>query len=253
MPDFSSNAARAADVLIAVGDAGADGLGLQALVDQLGESRSAVHRTLAALASRGLVVSARRRGSYCLGPAAHGLARRPSTVEHKLAAMRPVLYRIVAETGYTAFLMIECGLDALCLEMVSSAPIRSLTGGAGGRVPLGIAAGSLVLLAELPAESREAVMRLNAGRYARYPAVRPMSAGLVAQMVQDTHLHGYSCDFGHFFPNEGGIGVPVPSPSQGRSGLAVSISVHGEISGRDSLARLARRVSDIIAQEQPQR
>lgn len=248
MSQFSANAARAADILLVLGEVGRNGISLKTLSERMGQPRSTVHRALAALSARGFVEPGSRHGSYRLGPAAYGLALRRTTVEEKLEQVRPVLYAIVAETGYATFLMAEAGLDALCLELVSNAPIRSLTGGTGGRVPLGIAAGSLAILAEMPAESRTAVIRDNAVRYAAYPALRPMSASAVARMVEETRANGYSCDFGCFFPNEGGIGVAVPALGPRHSGLSVAVSVHGEISGTDMLRELARRVSSIFAE-----
>ena len=248
MSQISSNAARAADILLALGGVGVEGVGLKALSEQLGQSRSAVHRALAALAERGFVEHGPRRGSYRLGPAIHGLAQFRGTVDDKLEIVRPALYAIVAETGYATFLMAEAGLDAVCIEMLSKAPIRSLTGGTGGRVPLGIAAGSLAILASLPPESRAAVIRTNAERYETYPALRPFSAEVVSGMVEETLREGYSTDFGCFFPSEGGIGVAIPSRGKGRSGLSVAVTVHGEISAPDTLARLAERVSGIFAE-----
>jgi DNA-binding IclR family transcriptional regulator len=247
MPQISANAARAADVLLALGEAGTAGISLKALSEQMGDSRSSLHRTLAALTARGFVERGPRRGSYRLGPAIHGLAQRHNTVDEQLEHVRPALYAIVAETGCATFLMAEAGLDALCIEMVSNMPIRSLTGGTGGRVPLGIAAGSLAILASLPSESRSAVIRANADRYAAYPALRPMSADVVSSLVEETLRNGYSCDFGFFFPSEGGIGMAVPTAGDRRSGLSVAVTVHGEISAPDTLARLARRVSTVFA------
>ena len=113
-------------------------------------------------------------------------------------------------------------------------------------MPLGIAAGSLAILADMPAESRQAVIRDNAARYAAYPALRPMSAAAIGRMVEETQANGYSCDFGCFFPNEGGIGMAVPSAGPRNSGLSVAVSVHGEISGTDTLRDLARTVSVIF-------
>ncbi|TIO84067.1 MAG: IclR family transcriptional regulator [Mesorhizobium sp.] len=248
MAQISANAARAADILLLLSEAGTVGISLKLISERMGEPRSTLHRSLAALAARGFVEPGPHYGSYRLGPAAYGLALRKTTLDEKLEVVRPALYAIVADTGYATFLMAEAGLDALCLELVSNAPIRSLTGGPGGRVPLGIAAGSLAILAELPAESRRAVIRANSGRYAVYPALRPMSGEVVARMVEDTQLNGYSCDFGCFFPNEGGIGVAVPAAGPRRSGLSVAVSVYGEISGIDALERLARRVGAIFAE-----
>ncbi|TIQ37072.1 MAG: IclR family transcriptional regulator [Mesorhizobium sp.] len=247
MAQISANAARAADILLLLGEAGTAGLGLKALSERLGEPRSTVHRSLAALSTRGFVEPGARHGSYRLGSAIHGLALRRTTLDEKLELVRPALYAIVADTGYATFLMVEAGLDALCLELVSNAPIRSLTGGAGGRVPLGIAAGSLAILADMPSESRRAVIRDNSARYAAYPALRPMSAEIVSRMVEDTQANGYSCDFGCFFPNEGGIGMAIPAAGARRSGLSVAVSVYGEISGVDALAKVAARVSTIFA------
>lgn len=247
MPEISSNAARAGDVLLLLGECGPDGALLRELAEHLGVSRPALHRTLAALATRGFVEATSRRGGYRLGPAIYGLTQTRNATEARLTILRPMLYDIVAKTGYSAFLMVEAGLDALCLEMISPMQIRSLTGGAGGRVPLGIAAGSLAILSSLPPESRAAIISANADRYTNYPALRPMSPDRVQHMVEETITDGYSCDFGCFFPGEGGVGLVIPSARGLRTGLSVAISIHGEISSHAALGNLAEKVKAIFA------
>ena len=73
-PGKSSNAARAARILAALGEAGAKGLSLTGLAETLGDTRAPVHRALAALVEHGFVLQSGRRGNYHIGPAIHAIA-----------------------------------------------------------------------------------------------------------------------------------------------------------------------------------
>jgi DNA-binding IclR family transcriptional regulator len=63
------------------------------------------------------------------------------------------------------FLLVRGGFDAVCLDRWEGPfPIRTFTGDIGGRVPLGLGQGALVILAHLPEAEREEVMRFNVPR-----------------------------------------------------------------------------------------
>ena len=81
----SSNAGRAAEILILLGQADRKGMALAALAAATGEAKSSVHRTLVALAEYGLVVQNGNRGNYMLGPATYALAHRSLGVNEIVA------------------------------------------------------------------------------------------------------------------------------------------------------------------------
>lgn len=247
MAQISSNAARAADILLALGEAGPEGLSLQTLSQQLDEAKPAVHRGLSALALKGFVESAGRRGHYRLGPAIYGLVKRASRIEGLVARMRPALMDISARFERTAYLMARSGYDAVCVETHNYGFASNLTGGAGGRVPLGIPAGSLALLATLPEATARQVVTANAQRYENYPTLRPLNGETVYKMASEARELGYAYDFDLYFPNEGGIGVPVETGLHGEVELSISIGFDAETYSRSYLDWLAAEIRSAIA------
>ncbi|PJE37684.1 IclR family transcriptional regulator [Pseudooceanicola lipolyticus] len=163
----SSNAARAARILAALGEAGAKGLSLTGLAETLGDTRAPVHRALAALVEHGFVLQSGRRGNYHIGPAIHAIAMKSVAVGELTRALRPLLIDIAAETGLPTFLMARAGFDSVCLDWQSGfSTVPAMFDGIGGRLPLGVGVGGLVVLGEMDAEGREQVLRLNAPRFA---------------------------------------------------------------------------------------
>lgn len=71
----SSNAVRALDILIVLGEAGADGFALADIAERIGEAKPAVHRSLVSLLQKGFAEPAGKHGFYRLGPAIPMLAR----------------------------------------------------------------------------------------------------------------------------------------------------------------------------------
>lgn len=165
----SSNAARAARILATLGEAGTEGLSLTALAEALGDSRTSVHRALAALAEHGFVMQTGRRGTYHVGPAVHAIAMKAVSVSDYTRALRPLLVDIAAETGLPTFLMARAGFDSVCLDWQSGfSTVPAMFDGIGGRLPLGVGVGGLVVLGEMDAEGREQVIRLNAPRFGEW-------------------------------------------------------------------------------------
>lgn len=247
MAHFSSNVARAGEILLVLGEAGPDGLSLQEISRNLAEAKPAVHRALGALALKGFVEPTGRHGYYRLGPAIYGLARRQARADVLATRMRPALIDIVARIGQPVFLMARAGHDAICLEMLAPTPAQTLTGGTGGRVPLGVAAGSLALLSSMPNEAALQVIEANAERYRNYPSLRPLSAELMRELVQEARARGYALDFGYYFPNGGGIGIAVETGLPGGAELSISVSIYGEMHTPEKLDALAQDIRLTIA------
>ncbi len=202
----SSNAERAAMVLLALGGAGIGGLALKDIAAGIGDAKPAVHRALVALARHGFVERAAGRGRYRLGPAIYALSRRQSSAQEKVAIWRPVLMEIAERLGATTFLTERSGLDSVVLDMhVGAMPVQMLVEGVGGRLPLGTGPGSAAILAMLDPPSRDFVLTANADRYRQ----RGMEPDVVRAMVEDAAAAGHALSQGEIFPGFGGVGVPI--------------------------------------------
>ncbi|GGF80866.1 hypothetical protein GCM10011402_36820 [Paracoccus acridae] len=184
----SSNAGRAAEILILLGQAGRRGMALAALAEATDEAKSSVHRTLVALADHGLVVQSGNRGNYRLGAGTYALALRSPGLNEIVASYRPALIEITASTQLSTYLMARSGLETVCLDyqngQIAAQPYVS---GIGGRIPLGVGVSGSCILAQMDARSRERCLSLNKDTLADWGI--PLS--LIEEEVESFKLHGF--------------------------------------------------------------
>jgi DNA-binding IclR family transcriptional regulator len=234
----SSNAERAARVMIAIGAWGIDGVSLKLIAEELGEAKPAVHRTLTALARFGFVES-RGRGRYRLGAAIFALAKLEGTATDRIARWRPIVTAIAARHGYTVYLLGRAGMDAVVLDMqMGGAPLQTLTRGVGARLPLGLGPGPAAILSTLDPATRELILDQNA---ANYEALGYKNAH-IRRFVRDAVIRGYAFDRADFVADCGGVALPI----RDRDGLAsAAITVSAPLSYLTD-----ERVAGIVAELQ---
>jgi len=157
---------RAFAVLRVLADAKGEKLRLTDIAARTGQAQATVHRVLQGLMQEGVVEQPAQSKGYQLSVAFFSLAAAAGTHQSSLRSLyRPALLRLSGMLNDTIFLLVRSGFDAVCVDRVDGAfPVRSHTGDIGGRVPLGMGQGGLVLLASLPEAEREEVIRFNIPR-----------------------------------------------------------------------------------------
>lgn len=221
----SSNATRALEILLILGEVGAEGMSLSQIVTRLGVAKSGVHRSLMSLTEKGFAEPAEKYGYYRLGSAIPMLAKRQERIEPLVQQLRPGMTEFARLTGFTVYCMIQSGVDCVCAEIISRSTRRQFSLGIGGRVPMGIAAGSLALLSMLDRKTYEQIINDNAERYRLYPAVRYVDSEIIKKQVVDTIRRGYAVNAGYYLPGEGGLGLPIPKQNNYGLNVAVSFNV----------------------------
>lgn len=228
-PMSSSNAERTLEIILLLGEVGPEGLSLRAIAERIGCAKSAAHRSLVALHNKGFAERTERHGHYRLGPAVPMLARRQERLEPQVQTMRPGMTEFARITGYTVYLIIQSGVDAVCAEMISRSTRHQFTMGVGARVPMGVGAGSLALLSLLPDASVREILSANAARYTHHPSARPVDGEVILGQVADARRHGYAVNMGFYFPGQGGVGLPCPGQSLSEVNMAVSFNAPLEL------------------------
>lgn len=224
MNSKSLNASRALDILIVLGEAGRDGLSLARITQEVGGAKSAVHRSLGSLLQKGFVETTGRYGSYRLGPAIALLARTQVDLEKQIQQYRPGMTEFARMTGFTVYLIVQAGVDALCAELVSRSVERQLSMGVGARVPMGIGAGSLALLAMLTDEAAEAIIEANAVRYTHTAALRHLDKDVIKTKRQLALERGYAINMGYYLPGAGGLAIAIPAKNYHNVNVAISFN-----------------------------
>lgn len=239
---------RAIGLLRAVVAHNDDGISLAALARESGLHVATARRMLGALESEGLttydsVTKLFHTGIelFYFGAAAHQFQLRDR--------YRHALERIARQTEDTAFLLIRSGNDALVIDRVEGDfPIRTLTHEVGQRAPLGLGAGSTVLLATLPDKEVRAIIQANQRRYLAIGQFTPDDAW---EAVQHYRKHGYSLTGGVFIREAVAVGRAVRDAS-GEVVAAISVAAIRQRMGserREVIANIVKQ--EIEAIEKP--
>jgi DNA-binding IclR family transcriptional regulator len=243
--DQAGSLPRALRLLRLLGQGDAGGMRLAELADAAILPRPTVHRILRLLLSEGFVEHDAARRRYRLGLPLFLLAARAGQAAGLRDIARPALLRLTEGLGETVFLLVRNGFDAVCIDRSAGPlPILTFTGDIGGRVPLGLGQGSNAILAFLPPEEQDEVIRRN------LPRIRE-AGGLDEAALRDelarVREHGHCAACG-ILPGMSGLGVPVLD-AEGRAVAALSIGTTTDRLGTDRRAVVAealRKEADAI-------
>jgi DNA-binding IclR family transcriptional regulator len=196
---------RAARLLRAVADAGADGATTVALGDACDLNRATAWRILSTLESHGLVSNDRHSGLWTVGPGTFRLVRRAGQ-DALLHDVRPVLERLAVETGETAALAVRRNGGLAYTEEVT--PPTTIATTKWGSRPISLHATSTgkVLLAW---SSDEQVARLLPRRLERFTDATIVDVDALRADLDLSRQRGYcTCD-GEFDLGACGVSAPV--------------------------------------------
>lgn len=198
---------RVVRLLHLLAEQGAAGARLTAIAELAGLPRPSVHRLLRAMTAEKLVSFDAATKRYVLGIDLFLLAAKAGNPLGLRDVCRAVLLRLTASLGETLFLLVRSGYDAVCIDRSAGPlPIRSFTGDIGGRVPLGLGQGATAILAFLPADEQDEVIRHN------LPRLRETSgadeASLRAELAGVVRT-GYCDGAKGLIPGMTGLGVPI--------------------------------------------
>jgi DNA-binding IclR family transcriptional regulator len=186
-----------------------------------------VHRLLASLVREGLVSQHETGKRYVLGPYCGQLAKAADHEEPIQETYGPLLEQIAQDTGDASFLVVQSGFDTLCIaRAIGTYMIQALAVSVGHRQPIGVGAGGLAMLAEMPGRDADALIRANRERLAYY---RSLTAPALRGMVQQAREAGYAVIGNYAVSGVVGVGVAL------RDGL-------GNIVGGISVASIQSRM-----------
>jgi len=202
------------------------------LAQAVGLTQATTHRLLQALVAEGMVEQDGRSKLYRLSVDFFALAAQAGNTGGLRALCRPALLRLCASLGDTLFLLVRSGFDAVCLDRAEGPfPIRSFTGDIGGRVALGVGQGALAILAFLPEDEREEVIRFNLSRVREFGVYDEVYLRTEVERVRQL---GYAGRNTGLLDGMAGVAVPV----LGADGRAVAALSVGTIADRLNPERL---------------
>lgn len=224
---------RAIDILLAVAELQRTGASMPAINDAVGLNRSTCSRLVRYLAKRDLLEYDEPSRTYAIGKLAFELGLAARTGGGLVATWQPRLDRIRAQTGMTVYLVARSEFDVVCMAVAeATSVVRAVPLVLGQRLPLGIGAGSLAILASCSDEEVAAVMEKNCDKFRDY-AGRRVEPDLIWRRVRRARERGYAESSDTVASGVCGLGLAVP-PKSHLPQLAVSVSsLVSEFAGRD--------------------
>ena len=227
-----------------------EGVRVTHLAKEIGLTQATTHRLLQGLVQEGVVEQDQQHKLYRLGLDLFSLAALAGGVQDLRSLARPVLLRLSASLNDTVILLVRSGFDAVCLDRIEGQfPIRTFTGDIGGRIPLGVGQGSLVILANVPDAEREEVLRYNLPRIQHYNVYDEVC---MRTEINRALSQGYTARNSGLLEGMAGLAAPV-FDRNGHVVGALSIGTHTARLNderlpavRDMLLREARALSSQI-------
>ena len=236
---------RAIDVVRLVAQIQRSGANLSRVARATGLTTSTAFRILQALTEERLLRYDQRDRCYYVGPLAFELGLAASAETQVPARWRDAVDRIARETRFTTYLMARSDRDAVCLLCAQgSTALRAMPMEVGQRLPLGVGAGSLAILAALDDAEVHRIVAAQALRLEVFPDGRA-SPGRVLEAVELTRRQGFAVSSGIVAAGVVGVGVAVP-PHQGLTQLALSVSAAASTVNPAQLAPIASIITACI-------
>jgi DNA-binding IclR family transcriptional regulator len=221
---------RALAVLDVVAAHAEEGCRLADVVRDTDLGRATGHRFLKALEGLGLVELEAHSGRYFPGVHLAGLGAAASNRFGLARRAQPSMRRAAERTSDTVYLTLRVGDEAMCIGREEGAfPIKTLTLKVGDRRPLGVGAGSLALLAFLPADEMQRLLDISAPTAPAFG----LDGATLREMVETSRRCGFALNDSRVIPGMTAVAVPI-STSDGQPIAALSVAA---ISSRMEPAR----------------
>jgi DNA-binding IclR family transcriptional regulator len=219
--DKTGSLRRAMAIMRVLANAGGRGAGLTDIARQAQLPHPTAHRLLAQMVEEGMIRRIEGDRRYALGQLTFELGLAAAQHFEVSQVYRPIVSQLARESGDTAYLIVRSGSEAVCIDRRQGAsPIRVITLKIGSRRPLGVGAGGLAIIAALPDDDLEDVIRavaldLDSGWGTSESELRE----LVGRIRQD----GYTLIHNRVFHGVSALGRPIRD-SDGRPIAALSVA-----------------------------
>ena len=238
---------KALRLLSNMSDAEASGLRLNEVVSRTGLDPATAHRMLACLVAEGFMEKLPEK-RYRLGPRMYELGLAAAPMHTPARPSHRHLDELAKGMRVTAVLSRRSGAESVYVDRVEGCEaVPGLRSALGTRLPLGIGAGGVAILASMPTISASALIDGNTALYRRYDRAAPR---LLQQRIAAAKSAGFAVTDSFLRPGIRAVGIVVPTEHRGPE-LAVSV-VLGEAQPFDAdellpaLRRAARGISRAI-------
>lgn len=237
---------RSLEIVRTVAQIQRSGGGLTRIAKAAGLTVPTAYRLLRTLTDERLLTFDPSDRTYRVGPLAFelGLAAFPETLPH--TQWQGTVGAVARRTRLTSYLMARSESEAVCMYCAQGATaIRAMPMEVGQRIPLGIGAGGLAILASLDDDEVRTIVALHKTRYRLFPA-GARDEREILERVAKTREDGFSLSTGTVANGVTGVGVMVPK-GMAASASAITVSaVADAFSSREAKA-IAAIMFDVLA------
>ena len=153
---------------------GPRGAKVSELASSLGMEYPTAHRMVRCLVAQRMIEKSKDRLRYSLGPLVYELGLSVPPRMNLREQCEGVTSRIAEQTGDTVFLNVRSGFEVLCIDRKEGTfPIKTMIFEIGNRRPLGIGAGGIALLMNLPDNELAHTVAANADRLRTFGFITP--------------------------------------------------------------------------------
>jgi DNA-binding IclR family transcriptional regulator len=236
---------RAISLMRAVANHTHKGVRLSRVAREVNLHVTTTHRMLGVLSREGLLSYDNASKKYHLGMELYSLgalARQFNLRNY----YRLALERIARQTEDSVYLVTRSGYDSVCVDMIGGmSPIRIMSYHVGKRVPLGMGAGGLALIAYLPDQLLETILTANEQRYRKHHDRTPED---IRDAIKQARNLGYMVTTGLYTKGVTGVGMPIRNlRGEVKAALSVcAISERMEARRRAEIAELLKSEIDCI-------
>jgi len=185
-----------------------EGLALREVSAQLEAPKSSLLPLLRALTARGLLEQG-RAGEYRLGPQALALGAGSAAHRELPDVARPALVALMRRTGETVFLgtLAGDGLSVVYVDKVESEHLIRYAAGVGDRRPLHATSTGKAILASLPDEQREEI--LKALVLERHTEITVTSLPALRASLEEIRRTGVCVSLDEMVRGASGVAAPI--------------------------------------------
>jgi len=239
---------RAIDVVRVVAQYQRSGATLNRVAKATGLSTSTAHRILRTLCEERMLRHDEAARCYHLGLLAFELGLATQAESQVQPHWQETIESIARQTRLTTYLMARSESEAVCLLCVQgSTAIRAMPIEVGQRLPLGIGAGSLAILATFDEKEVPEIMAANQTRLRQFPGEGQQASAILERVCQ-ARRDGFAISSGSVANGLAGVGVAV-LPRTGILQLAVSVSAVAEAIDIDEAGRFAGIIAAAIRKQ----
>jgi len=220
------------------------------IVNATGLGRTNTHQILKTLVSLSCLSQTQRGGLYRLGPKLFELGSLYLARVNLRHVAMPHLLRLAEEFGDTAYLCIEDGGEALCLERVDGpSPIQVTVLQRGGRMPLHAGAAPLAILSGKSDAEIAELMRDKS--FKQYTDKTVQNIPQLMKLIRKIRSQGFSESWEDVTTGVASLGAPLLDAF---GGVVGAISIGGLLSRYDGdrkpfLIQLIKDTAAIISEE----